>query len=231
MNTEIPYVNRIYTGDACALLARWPARLADVVATDPPYGNATVYGRARRRIIGDENPLTGLQGVAACYRVMKRDATAYVFCSVRHLGFLQHFIGAYTKFRLREVLAWDKRQVGFGATFRGAYECILVLEKGQPTYREKTIPTLLSVPRANTSLHPHAKPVRLLERLIAASSDEGGLVLDPFAGSGSTGVAAANLGRAFIGIEIAPHYAGIARSRLERALAERAEGPTEREAA
>ncbi len=209
--------NMIHTGDAVNVLAGMPTNSVDLVLTDPPYGGNTAYGRARRRIIGDEHPLVGLQGVAATYRVLKPNSVAYVFCAASHIGFTQHFLLRYTKFRLKEVLVWDKGRPGFGATFRRSFECVLVLEKGEPRYRGSAIPTLMSAARANTRLHPHAKPVGLLERLIALSSDPGDLVLDPFAGSGSAGVAAANLGRRFVGIEIAPEYAEIARSRLKDA--------------
>lgn len=213
-----PESDRIYTGDAAAMLATWPKESVELLLTDPPYGNATAYGRAKRRIVGDEHPLIGLQVVAASYRLLRRNATAYVFCAAHHVGFLEHFFLRYSQFRLRELLVWNKLNVGFGSQFRRAYECILVLEKGKPTYRETPIPTLLSVARASAKLHPHAKPTALLERLIRASSDVGDVVLDPFAGSGSTCLAARNLDRKFIGIEIDPDYAEIARQRLDEAV-------------
>jgi site-specific DNA-methyltransferase (adenine-specific) len=62
--------------------------------------------------------------------------------------------------------------------------------------------------------HPTQKPVNILEILIKQTTHAGGLVLDPFMGSGSTGVAALNTGREFIGIEINPHYFEIATNRL-----------------
>jgi len=221
--SPVPTLDRVYHDDATKLLATWRARCVDVVVSDPPYGNNVRYGAAGRRIAGDEHPLVGLQGIAATYRLLKNDSAAFVFCGARHLGFLQHFFLAYSQYRVREVLAWDKRQAGFGSTFRGAYESVLVLEKGRPRYRVRSLPTLLSVPRASATFHPHAKPVALLERLITASSDAGDIVLDPFVGSGSTGVAAANLGRRFVGVEIEPTYVGIARDRLAQALASASE--------
>ena len=62
--------------------------------------------------------------------------------------------------------------------------------------------------------HPTQKPLALIERCLRASTHEGDVVLDPFAGSGSTGVAAAKLGRRFIGIEIDPAFVGIGARRL-----------------
>jgi len=63
--------------------------------------------------------------------------------------------------------------------------------------------------------HPTQKPVRLIERLIKASSNEGMLVLDPFIGSGSTALACINLKRNYIGIEINERYVKIARNRIK----------------
>src|SRR3989338_8417966 len=64
--------------------------------------------------------------------------------------------------------------------------------------------------------HPTQKPVQLIERLIKASSDEGHIVLDPFIGGGSTALAAQNLNRNFIGIELDANYHKIAVERLKR---------------
>lgn len=231
MNQPDFKLDHVHTGNALTLLRNWPARSFDLLITDPPYGNDTAYGRARRRIAGDEDPLIGLQVVAASYRLLKRDATAYVFCSAQHVGFLQHFFMRYSKFRIRELLVWDKRQLGFGATFRRAYECILVLEKGKPSYRVKSIPTLLSVSRVSAKLHPHAKPVPLIERLIEASSDVGQTVLDPFAGSGTTAVAATRLRRHSVNVEIDPAMAALANKRLAGERASQRAPASERDAA
>ena len=62
--------------------------------------------------------------------------------------------------------------------------------------------------------HPTQKPLALIDRCLRASTHEGDVVLDPFAGSGSTGVAAAKLRRRFIGIEIDPEFIGISARRL-----------------
>lgn len=72
-----------------------------------------------------------------------------------------------------------------------------------------------------TMQHPTQKPVRLMERLSALVTQEGDLVLDPFMGSGSTGIACINTGRRFIGYEIDDEYFGIAKGRLEEAKAEK----------
>ena len=65
--------------------------------------------------------------------------------------------------------------------------------------------------------HPTQKPLALLERIVQASTNPGDLVLDPFMGSGTTGVAALNLDRKFIGIEMEEKYCKIAEKRLKDA--------------
>ena len=73
-------------------------------------------------------------------------------------------------------------------------------------------------PRNDGKIHPTQKPIDILERIIRVSSNAGATVLDPFLGSGSTGVACANTGRNFIGIELDDNYFKIAESRISEAF-------------
>ena len=70
-------------------------------------------------------------------------------------------------------------------------------------------------------LHPTQKPVRLIERLLALVTKENAVVLDTFAGSGSTGVACINTARRFIGMELDAAYFSIAQQRIKKAYANR----------
>ena len=62
--------------------------------------------------------------------------------------------------------------------------------------------------------HPNAKPLEFVKRMVSNSSEKGGLVFDPFMGSGTTGVACKEIGRDFIGCEINPDYFKIANERI-----------------
>ena len=66
--------------------------------------------------------------------------------------------------------------------------------------------------------HPTQKPEYLLERIILASTEEGQVILDPFCGSGTTGVEAVRYGRKFIGIDASEEYMEISKKRLEKVL-------------
>ena len=70
---------------------------------------------------------------------------------------------------------------------------------------------------SNQMVHPTQKPLELMQWCMTKLSNEGDTILDPFAGSGTTCVAAKILGRKYIGIEISPVYAAIARKRVEQA--------------
>jgi modification methylase dpnIIB len=69
--------------------------------------------------------------------------------------------------------------------------------------------------------HPTQKPEYLLERIILASTEEGQVILDPFCGSGTTGVEAVRYGRKFIGIDVSEEYMEISKKRLEKVLNDR----------
>lgn len=69
--------------------------------------------------------------------------------------------------------------------------------------------------------HPTQKPEYLLERIILASTEEGHIILDPFCGSGTTGVEAVRYGRKFIGIDVSEEYMEISKKRLEKVLNDR----------
>lgn len=208
-------LDRIVCGDASHVIRQLPSSSVDLIVTDPPYGDNAAYGPKRVRIAGNEHPLLGLAVVSSAFRVLKRNASAYMFCSMPHLDFVREFFSRYTRYRLRDVIIWDKVSMNAGTSFRKQYECVLVLEKGRPRYRDTKMLNLLSVRRVRSRAHPHAKPVGLIKRLIRHSSDEGQVVLDPFLGTGATAVAARELGRRFVGIELDRGYCRAAQARLE----------------
>ena len=70
-------------------------------------------------------------------------------------------------------------------------------------------------------MHTSQKPEYLLERIILASTEEGQVILDPFCGSGTTGVEAVRYGRKFIGIDVSEEYMEISKKRLEKVLNEK----------
>lgn len=118
------------------------------------------------------------------------------------------------------AVVWDKsaRGHGMGWRYRRNYEFVLVSHRrgGRLSWRDGAAPMpniMYDVPPAKRS-HPNEKPVSLIMKFINAHTATGDIILDPFCGSGTTCVAAKKLGRCWIGIEIDPGYAEIARRRV-----------------
>jgi DNA modification methylase len=111
---------------------------------------------------------------------------------------------------------WDKENAGLGIGFRAQHEIILHFTYGEPVYHDKSCGNVLRVPRVRGDDREHQtqKPVDLLRRLIRVVAPEGGTVLDPFCGSGSTGVACVLEERSFVGIERAAEHVDTARRRI-----------------
>jgi hypothetical protein len=104
-------------------------------------------------------------------------------------------------------------QIGMGYHYRARYEFILFFEKGKRRLADLGIADVLPVPRIRGG-YPAEKPSALFEVLIGQSCSAGDLVVDPFMGSGSVGVAALKLARRFVGNDVAPDSLKLARERL-----------------
>lgn len=205
-------------GDCITELKKLPSHSVDLICTDPPYGNDQTYGLDKRTIVGDEHPLIGLLALAESYRVLRRNRCCFFFLDARHLSFVDMFVRRYTEYRVRAYCVWDKKHMGLGFGIRPRHEMILALEKGKPLYASGGFANVIDCARPTTRQpHPHQKPVDLMAALIAHATAPGDVVLDPFMGSGSTGVAATQLGRGFIGIECERRYIELARERIAAA--------------
>jgi len=136
---------------------------------------------------------------------------------------LLEYIGAVTDGANCDPLVWDKVIAGVGYTYRPAYEFILMLWKGKKRMlNDRSVQDVLRYkkPWGNDRIFPTQKPVELMEVLISQSTQMGENVLDPFMGSGTTGVACVKLSRNFIGIEINHDYFKIAERRITEAQAQ-----------
>jgi site-specific DNA-methyltransferase (adenine-specific) len=123
-------------------------------------------------------------------------------------------------FTVKSVLVWDRMHHGMGdlkGSFAPQYDTCIFAVKGRYILPNCRPANVIRCPRLNGAemVHPNEKPLALMRQLIEAATAPGALILDPFAGSGSTLAAAAMAGRRYIGIEIAAEYHAIA---LQRAL-------------
>lgn len=224
----------VHHGDARDLIDKYGPTV-NCIVTDPPYGANFVSRRAQTpegkrfvRAVENDADLAGAMELfsdvfTALARRTPEEADAYVFTRWDIVGEWIELIRSLepeTGFRYKMLLVWDKGVPGMGdidSNWGCGHELILYCKKGhRPVpYRRSAIIAVDKVPNTQ-HVHPTEKPVPLLERLIEMSTDPGDLVVDPFAGSGSTLVAARNLNRDAIGFEIDEHYIEVIRRRLEQ---------------
>ena len=120
-------------------------------------------------------------------------------------------------FIFQQLLVWDKGNATPNKWYLQACEFILMLRKGgAKNINNLGTKTLLTIPNIHgNKLHPTEKPVSLMEILIDNSTKTNEIVLDPFMGSGTTGVACKLLNRKFIGMELDEEYFDIACERIK----------------
>lgn len=198
----------LWLGDCLDVLPTLKPGTVDAVITDPPYSTPTVasFGRKVVRRLSDlaiqEFYFREIKEQVS--RVMKGSAPLFVFCDDAYYPVL---FGLFYDWHQTNLLVWDKGKIGMGTPFRRQHELIFYANRGSAAVQEDAphLPTVLKF--ALTKEHHGAeKPVALLERLIVALTPPGGTILDPFMGSASTGIAATNTGRRFIGCELDPGY-------------------------
>lgn len=184
----------------------------DAVVTDPPYGidpDGIGYGRISRAIINDFNEECMHRGMNAALSLLDVGVAA-MFYSAKITP--RVFNGAMRTCYFGEII-WDKKAPGMGGLLRYQHENIALFSKGRAALAAPCFSVLSHYRCAKE--HPHEKPLGLMRELVFLTG--GQTTLDPFMGSGTTGVACVKLGRRFIGIELDPGYFDIACRRIEEA--------------
>nr|WP_290915045.1 DNA methyltransferase [Hyphomonas sp. 34-62-18] len=207
--------NCILQGDCIDLMRALPAGSADFILTDPPY-IARFRDRQGRTVANDDNGRWLVPAVREMHRVLKPGGFCVSFYGWSHVDrFVQAWRGA--GFRIVGHIVFRKRYASSTRFLSYEHEQAYLLAKGDVCPPEKPIPDVIDFPYTGNRLHPTQKPVRALMPLIECFSKPGELVLDPFCGSGSTLVAARNLGRDWLGCELSAEHHATATQRLSGA--------------
>lgn len=210
-------LNKIHQGDCLQLLKQLDDESVDLIITDPPYGDGIGYGRMDKTILNNESEEINYKVLPILYSKLKRGGVAYLFTNWKFSPLIQDFIKKQTQFNIRMELVVVKNNIGMGYGFRNQHEFLLVLEKGDVKYNRNDVSSVLKMGHIHhdKDTHPHEKGLDLLKLLIDHSSKEGDLVLDCFAGSGSTLVACQQTKRKFIGMELDEKWFNLADTRLK----------------
>jgi site-specific DNA-methyltransferase (adenine-specific) len=217
--------HRLYLGDSLVLLPQFESGKIDAVVMDPPYGVELKATRTKRKstraeyLSTDDSAENVLSFVLPCMVECQRLAKCIV-------------VTPGTRLMQRYPLACDVGSIFYAAGAgigRWGFQCSHpVLYYGSDPYlaaSKGSRPNGVSVPaswgRRAKPEHPCEKPLKLMEWLVARGSLPLATILDPFMGSGTTGVACVRMNRVFIGIEKEPKYFDIACRRISEAVKEK----------
>ena len=205
-------INQVVHGDCIQVLPTLPSESVDLVVTDPPYF-VRYKDRSGRSIANDSDPGSILGAFDELYRVLKPNT----FC-VSFYGWtaIDAFFAAWKRAGFKAVghIVWHKGYASRRGILNARHEQAYLLAKGRPQQPAQALDDVQPWEYTGNRVHPTEKAVSVLMPLIQSFSQPGSLILDPFAGSGSTLVSAALAGRNYLGIELEAQYIEHARRRL-----------------
>lgn len=223
-------MHKLLQGDCLELITKIPDNSIDLIVTDPPYktitgGDSNGKNSVRpkgmlsgnRKLFKHQNDIKPERWIPELFRVLKEGSHCYIFTN--HLNMKDMLIESEKAgFKLHNILVWEKNNCTPSQFYMKNCEYILFLRKGKAKWindigGSKTVHQFQNI--IGNKVHPTEKPVDLMKFYIENSSSKGDLVLDPFMGAGSTGIAALNSGRSFIGFELDEEYFETAKDRIE----------------
>lgn len=241
-------MNSIKCGDCLELIKEIPDKSIDLIVTDPPYLHVKGGMKSKKFNTGtwksdsymnknlsdfDEDMIFKFLNIVA---PKLKKTNMYIFCSKLQLQY--YFKWIYEHKKKYDLLIWNKLKTSMKSSkfFMNDIEYILrIYEDGvslnkiftlDGTKADSTYYTKLQSYPQPKGVHETMKPLELIEKFIKLSSIENDTILDPFMGSGTTGVACINENRKFIGYELNEEYFNIAQNRLREAWQEKYEDKT-----
>ncbi len=216
-----------------------PENSVDLIFADPPYnlsgkshmtvksGKRATCDKGKWDIIGDIDKFNE-QWIKACVRVLKEEGTIWISGTLHNHPSVGKILKKLDLWIINDII-WYKHNAPPLAScnrFVPSTELIWLASKTKKYYFDydeakrinqgKQMRNLWTInAMRHKTAHPTEKPETLLDRIITIGSQKGDTILDPFTGSGTTGVVAKRLQRNFIGFEISPEYFNIAKNRIE----------------
>ena len=214
-------------GDCLEVMQSIPDKSIDLCLTDPPYNiarnnNFSTMGRAGIDFGEWDKGFDLFSYIDQVNRILKKDGSFVVFNAWRNLGAIADY--AETQgFETKDMIRLEKSNPmprNRDRRYITDYECaIWFVKKGAKwtfNRQDEKYQRPKFVASIESGLHPTQKNLGLMKELVKIHSNQGDTVIDPFMGSGTTGVACKNLSRKFIGIEQDANYFEIAKNRIEQ---------------
>jgi DNA modification methylase len=202
-----------------------PDKSIDLVLTDPPYNiarnnNFSIMGRAGIDFGEWDKGFDLFSYIDQVSRILKKDGSFVVFNAWRNLGSIADY-AEKQGFNTKDMIRLEKSNPmprNRDRRYITDYECAIWFVKNGAKWTFNRQDSKYQRPKfvasIESGLHPTQKNLSLMENLVKIHSNQGDMVIDPFMGSGTTGVACKNLNRKFIGIEQDANYFEIAKNRI-----------------
>jgi len=217
-------IGEILNDDCREVLPDFPSESINTILMDPPFSSLATDTFESRSIEGKKkvSDFSMVEGYFSqifeeCERLLTYDGHLLVHCNP--VSYPLFFKAAYPLFDYTRCLVWYKTDgFGMGRGWRYTFELILHSMNSGANYNKPDREDVIKCPRVDEEKrhHPAQKPVELEKKILETCTPEKGTVLDPFLGTGSTALAANELGLQYIGIEIEEEYCDIARRRLQK---------------
>lgn len=226
---------KIYKDDAISFLKKLPSNSVDIIATDPAYsGMNNKLQLGKGRIVGKYSDKGTEDGkwfgefedseenyslfLTECQRVLKKSTGhIYIMFDSYSLLTLGNIVRNY--FEVKNLITWDKVNIGMGHYFRRRHEYIIFATNGNTRkIRNRKFPDVWRFKRIHNSKYPTQKPVEVFQAMIHASSEKDFTVCDPFTGSASSAIAAIKNNCKFVGCDISEKSIEISQERISKFL-------------
>ena len=196
----------------------------DTIITDPPYkvitgGKNGTKGKPSGILTNNKQLMGNIpefsDWMPKLYTIL--NSNSHIYLMVNMLNLKDMMIATENAgFYIHNILIWHKNNSTPNKWYMKNCEYVIFAKKGKSKFINNCGSRVVEqFDNPKNKVHPTEKPIGLMEMYIANSSNENQVVLDPFMGSGTTGVACKNLNRKFIGIELDENYFNIAKDRIE----------------
>lgn len=207
----------IYNSDCMDIFKSMQDKSVDCTITDIPYGEVNRKSNGLRNLDKKGADVITFDLTAFISDVCRvTNGSIYIFCGTEQVSTIRKLLvekGCTTR-----LCIWEKTNpspMNGDKVWLSGIECCVFGKFKRATFNEHCKNTVFRYPTIRSKIHPTEKPVKLLKYLIEVSTNKGDTVFDPCMGSGSTGVAALEVDRKFIEIEINKDYYNAAESRLK----------------
>lgn len=215
-------LDKIYNEDCLEGMKRIPDGSVDLVLTDIPYGEVNRESNGLRTLDKEAADIVTFDLSELTQTLCRKtNGSVYIFCCTEQVSEIRKTMVNYGL--STRLIIWEKTNpspMNGDKIWLSGVECCVFGKKSGAVFNEFCKNTVFRYPSGSSKIHLTQKPIDLFRRFVIASSNVGGVILDPFIGSGTTAIAAIKEKRHFVGFELNKEYYNKAYKRIQEELSE-----------